>query len=641
MPGVFRRRWFPRRELRVGIAPLNNTTNLTGLEVTAQIGVPQKLSDVHPSGLQVVASSNIEFHDAPIGLVGKYVIAYPVSEDIIFPAGGGGGGAAGLNGDGEDGQDSQLDGTGGYGGSADGGTVPRQTTPGADGNAGTEFDGAIGDGSGAGGGSYDVIGQDGGNGGLYGGGGGGGGGGSSQSGLGGQGADGVVYIEYVGDLGLTKIIYYAGDTGPFVVPADWSGTNRIILVGPGGCGTAGTAFGGGNGGFGGDTIGVENTLLFNPGDVISFTIPTTPCSQEPTKFGDYQAAGGSNGDIINDPGSGGGEASVGFPGGWVASGGRGGPGGRLKALSVTPSSSVEGVEAVAEIAGFSMAGVPGPRTFWIAGIEQPPLAAGQVLFPTSEDVELTSPSYAIGSSQFYTIGQVRWDSADKIQGVDWDFVEPFTHIIQIADPMSVSTQIRLIYHRWDIGVRDGFEVTSHPVQFGFNGTSIVAEHTPPENRYFWVQYTQTRQDPNPVTMFACYPTIIDDILPNHLLYDGTSGFESYRPSGYRVYDTGLSHIYTWDGSQWGVSGTFNEGDTFYVKRKRAIYQIVSGEATVIYTAGDTITGAITETLNYPAFGESIGKNLLVDAFSGNAAIDYPESYEIALRPGLYNVWGDV
>src|ERR1044071_6333800 len=217
MPGVFRRRWFPRRELRVGIAPLNNTTNLTGLEVTAQIGVPQKLSDVHPSGLQVVASSNIEFHDAPIGLVGKYFIAYPVSEDIIFPAGGGGGGAAGLNGDGEDGQDSQLDGTGGYGGSADGGTVPRQTTPGADGNAGTEFDGAIGDGSGAGGGSYDVIGQDGGNGGLYGGGGGGGGGGSSQSGLGGQGADGVVYIEYVGDLGLTKIIYYAGDTGPFVV----------------------------------------------------------------------------------------------------------------------------------------------------------------------------------------------------------------------------------------------------------------------------------------------------------------------------------------------------------------------------------------------------------------------------------------
>ena len=47
---------------------------------------------------------------------------------------------------------------------------------------------------------------------------------------------------------------------------------------------------------------------------------------------------------------------------------------------------------------------------------------------------------------------------------------------------------------------------------------------------------------------------------------------------------------------------------------------------------------IPQVLTYPLFGESIGKNFLVDAFSLSAAIDYPSAYEVSQSSGDYDPW---
>lgn len=219
--------------------------------------------------------------------------------------GGGGGGAAGLFGDGEDGNNGSFFEVG-YGGAGDatiGGA--RQNTPGAAGNAGTEYGSSgIGSGSGGAGGNYNGIGtgQAGGVGGTYGGGGGGGGAGSSAGGAGALGGEGVIWISYGGNnIILTK------DTGStWTVPLDWSNTNSIVILGPGGCGSAGAILFGGTGGAGGDAIGGDNINLFTPGQIVPVDITSAAdaCAGVPshTQLNGVQAGGGVNGD-----GTGGGE----------------------------------------------------------------------------------------------------------------------------------------------------------------------------------------------------------------------------------------------------------------------------------------------------------------------------------------------
>jgi hypothetical protein len=58
-----------------------------------------------------------------------------------------------------------------------------------------------------------------------------------------------------------------------------------------------------------------------------------------------------------------------------------------------------------------------------------------------------------------------------------------------------------------------------------------------------------------------------------------------------------------------------------------------------------LTLSIPEALAYPVsplstelYGESIGRNLLQDAFSSEAAIQFPSAYIIAQHPGDYDQW---
>lgn len=323
--------------------------------------------------------------------------------------------------------------------------------------------------------------------------------------------------------------------------------------------------------------------------------------------------------------------------------GVGGLGGRFSGFPVGTGITLEGVQVVAQI-GVPLSTAPGPRTFVIAGIDQTTIAAGMVMLPTSEDI---APNlYVIGTSQFYTIGEVHWNGAVQLQGTAWEFVEPFRHIIRLlVNPAGISTPVRFIYYGWDIGVRTGFIVASYPVAFAFVGTRILAEQVPPANQFFTVNYTVPRRGVNPTTMFARYPEIIDDLLPSHVDFDGISGFETYRPAGYRVFDTTAKELFRWDGMAWDTAGTFSAGTKFYVKRNRAVYQFDGNIVHLLYTAGDPLTLSIPEALSYPVspistelFGESIGKNFLQDAFSPNAPTVFPSAYMIGQRPGDYDDW---
>lgn len=300
----------------------------------------------------------------------------------------------------------------------------------------------------------------------------------------------------------------------------------------------------------------------------------------------------------------------------------------------------------------------GGRTFFIAGIEQRPLAPGIIMLPTSEDFPASyyggdvlyglglygldpygSPlAYVIGSSPRYSIGQVWWNGVPKTEGVDWEYVAPFTHILHILTPATIMTDVRLIYLKWDIGVRDGFKVNDYPVPFAFSGTSIIAERVPSPNQFFTVEYTSIRPGINPDTLFARYPEIVDDMLSTHTLYDGNSGFETYRPDGYQVFDLGDNQIYEWNGSIWTSIGGYPADTKFYVKRLRQIYNYTGSTVVLIYTAGDGIDPSIPEVLEYPLFGEGIGKNLFADAFLPNSQTDYPSAYMVGQRRGVYDSW---
>lgn len=297
-----------------------------------------------------------------------------------------------------------------------------------------------------------------------------------------------------------------------------------------------------------------------------------------------------------------------------------------------------GVSATAEVGTFPASTFPGPRTFFIAGVAPQPIPPGIVMLPTSDTVPMTTAggvSYAVGSSQFYTVGQVSWSNELKTQGVDYQFVSPFSHIIRILDPSTVSGDITLVYNRWNIGVRAGFKVNSYPVPFSFTGTSIRAERPPPPDRYFTVQFTTTRPGTNPQTLFSLSPLMVDDMLADHTVYDGAKGFQTRRPECYQVLDTTLMQIFEWTGSAWIAIQDVASGTSFYVKTLRAIYENQGGVAVRKYTAGDGPNSSYPQAITYPVFGEGIGKNLIADGFSQNARTQYPAAYQVCSTPGTY------
>lgn len=306
---------------------------------------------------------------------------------------------------------------------------------------------------------------------------------------------------------------------------------------------------------------------------------------------------------------------------------------------LSPNILLLGVEASADSGEISGTGFPSTRVFIIAGRSQKYLAPGVALYSTSDVVNYSADTYVIGSSPNYTIGQVSWDSAVKVQGVDWQFVAPFNHIVKILNPPALGTHIQLIYYRWNIGVPDGFTVTSYPVPFSFLNTTIIAEDVPPPGEFFTVDFVRDRPMDNPQTVFALFPLIVDDMLVNHTLYDDPTGFETYRPAGYRVLDISDMQVYAWNGSVWNLDMALPDGTLFYVKRLRGIYQRIGNATIAKFRAGDTIPNVLyPHALTYPAYGEGVGKNLMADGFSANAAVDFPASYQIAASPGDFDPW---
>jgi len=297
---------------------------------------------------------------------------------------------------------------------------------------------------------------------------------------------------------------------------------------------------------------------------------------------------------------------------------------------------LRGVQASAQVGSFPARSFPGSRTFFIASTTQKVIAPGMQMYPTSDTINLGPSPYIAGSSQFYAIGQVIWNGAVKVEGTDWSFVSPFSHIVKILNEPTVGTPITLRYVRWNIQVTRGFTVTSYPVPFSFVNATIVADAMPPIDKYFTVNFIGNRIANNPQTLFSIFPLMVDDMLVDHTLYDGSKGFQTYRPRCYQVLDTTLMQIFEWTGSAWVAVRDVANGTPFYVKSLRQVWENQAGTAVLKYTAGDGPSGSYPEAVTYPPFGEGVGKNLLVDGFSADAPTQYPAAYQICQSPGPYD-----
>jgi hypothetical protein len=304
--------------------------------------------------------------------------------------------------------------------------------------------------------------------------------------------------------------------------------------------------------------------------------------------------------------------------------------------SLNSNVNLTGVSATAQSGTFSETGIPGPRTFFIGSTIQQVIAPGMQMYPTSDTIDLGSSPYILGSSQFYSIGLVVWNGAAKVEGTDWRPVSPFSHIIEILNLPAEGTPITLRYVRWNIQVTEGFTVTSYPAPFSFINTTIVAEEVPPVGQFFHVSFAVNRIANNPQTLFSIFPVMVDDMLADHTIYDGSKGFQTYRPRCYQMLDTSLMQIFEWTGSSWIAISDVANGTSFYVKSLRAIYQNDAGVAVLKYTAGDGPSDSYSQAITYPPFGEGIGKNLLVDGFSADAPTQYPAAYQVCSTPGTYD-----
>jgi hypothetical protein len=172
--------------------------------------------------------------------------------------------------------------------------------------------------------------------------------------------------------------------------------------------------------------------------------------------------------------------------------------------------------------------------------------------------------------------------------------------------------------------------------FSFTGTTIIADAMPPIDKHITVHFTGNRIANNPQTLFSIFPLMVDDMLADHTLYDGSKGFQTYRPDCYQVLDTTLMQIFEWTGSRWIAIQDVPSGTSFYVKSLRQVWENQGGIAVLKYTAGDGPSDSYPQAITYPAFGEGVGKNLLVDGFSAEAPSQYPAAYQICQTPGPYD-----
>ncbi len=204
-----------------------------------------------------------------------------------------------------------------------------------------------------------------------------------------------------------------------------------------------------------------------------------------------------------------------------------------------------------------------------------------------------------------------------------------------ANPYLQPTDVvRFIYNGWKVGPLGPFEVQSVPAGAGAYDVidGILTVTTPVVNDTITLEYKKVRKGDFARSILSRMPRIVEDILPDHLSYDDPLGFETFRKTGIIVVNTTTSRYYQWNGTVWNDIGLVLAADQFFVKRTCEIWEYDGASFNLLFEVGDA-PGTTPHVLPYPAFGLGITYGTYATGSSVQAAIDFPEAYQIMQSPG--------
>lgn len=254
---------------------------------------------------------------------------------------------------------------------------------------------------------------------------------------------------------------------------------------------------------------------------------------------------------------------------------------------------------------------------------------GILILVTSEDITAGSSVYISGSYNYH-IDHVRISSggpfSDLVEGVDYERVSGFPYMIKLTTPQPGST-IRYVYNGWNVGALGSYRVISIPTDYDITNGLLTLSSTR-EQTFISLSYNQSRYRQTPLGLLTRNSVIVDDLMPDHLVYDN-AGFETNRPIGTVHLNTTNSNIYRWNGTAWVLLSTAAYGQKVFVKRLGQIW-LNNNPWVQEYQYGDSYGDPVFE---YPSYGKGIISGTYVLGQLSDASTTFPEAYAVVQNSG--------
>lgn len=194
--------------------------------------------------------------------------------------------------------------------------------------------------------------------------------------------------------------------------------------------------------------------------------------------------------------------------------------------------------------------------------------------------------------------------------------------------------VRFRYNGWPVGPEGGFRyngaIPSPATTYDTIGGIISFDVLPDPLSLFVLEFTTERVGDVPRSILVRMPIIVNDILPDHTVYDEPTGFNTFRTVGTIIVNTTSERYFEWDGSVWNDTGGVNPGDQFFVTRKQQIWEF-TGVFTKLFDVGDSFT--MPPIIELEKFGLGITYGMYSLGQLPNAEVSYPSSYQIMQHPG--------
>ena len=217
------------------------------------------------------------------------------------------------------------------------------------------------------------------------------------------------------------------------------------------------------------------------------------------------------------------------------------------------------------------------------------------------------------------------------EGVDYDFVTDFDHIVEFAPAFGLAPAdvVRLVYGRWFTGKLGSFKITSTPVPLDYEDQYMVATTEPPANDTITIEYVFDRRGTQPQSMLSGVENVVAEMVDDIGVYNNPDPqtFDETAFLGMRVIDTTLNQIFVYN-----TTGTYTTvmavpvGYTFLVTRTQEIWQFDGTTYTRLFEVGDS--SPTPPVLAWPPFGIGVTHGPYYLGTAPGADVQWPEAKQI-------------